>query len=104
ILAQSVGGGGGTGGMAISGMLGTGGEGTNVNLAATVGGKGGAGGIGKLVEVTNNDTIQTTGVDSSGIYAQSIGGGGGSGGSVFTGVVGVSAAAPTGDKSRTVNL
>ena len=104
ILAQSVGGGGGTGGMAISGMLGTGGEGTNVNLAATVGGKGGVGGIGKLVEVTNNDTIKTTGLESSGIYAQSIGGGGGSGGSVFTGVVGVSAAAPMDNKSRTVNL
>jgi hypothetical protein len=66
IQAQSIGGGGGNGGSA--GGLGA------------VGASGSSGGSGGLVHVTNSATLSTGGVDSAGIYAQSIGGSGGDGG------------------------
>ncbi len=73
MLAQSIGGGGGQGGVAYS-------SGTNkTNLGATLGGKGGAGNIGGQVTVKNLGTIQTYGQASYGLFAQSIGGGGGNG-------------------------
>lgn len=73
ILAQSIGGGGGQGGVAYS-------SGTNkTNLGATLGGKGGAGNVGGDVNVSNLGTIQTYGQASYGLLAQSIGGGGGNG-------------------------
>ena len=64
ILAQSIGGGGGTG--AASGGL------------VAVGGDGSAAGAGGTVTVASGGSILTRGVDSKGILAQSIGGGGGS--------------------------
>jgi len=67
IFAQSIGGGGGSGGGA--------------GAIAGIGGTGGAGGFGGDVHVTNYGEIQTFGVFSRGIYAQSVGGGGGDGGS-----------------------
>lgn len=71
ILAQSIGGGGGQGGLAYS-------SGTNkTNLSATLGGKGGEGNVGGYVEVRNSGTIDTYGEASYGLFAQSIGGGGG---------------------------
>ncbi len=95
ILAQSIGGGGGSGG----GGAATAG-GNLINLQVSVGGKGNVGGAGGTVTATNTGTITTgsviangytnssnqnvsvtTGGDSYGILAQSIGGGGGSGGS-----------------------
>jgi len=78
IFAQSVGGGGGNGGSATGGAIAGG-----VAVAVAVGGGGGTGGDGKKVTVTNASTggIQTTGTNSDGVFAQSIGGGGGSGGS-----------------------
>ncbi|MEM5371831.1 hypothetical protein V4C53_38230 [Paraburkholderia azotifigens] len=77
ILAQSIGGGGGNGGGAIA--QGTGGK---VNVEIAVGGSGGSGGTGGTINVTNHATgaIMTTGADSAGIFAQSIGGAGGKGG------------------------
>ena len=66
IYAQSVGGGGGDGGGA-SGLVGIGGNGSGTSD----GGK---------VEVINRGSIDTYGLQSYGIYAQSIGGGGGDGG------------------------
>ncbi len=66
IYAQSVGGGGGDGGGA-NGLVGIGGNGSGTSD----GGK---------VEVTNRGSIDTFGLQSYGIYAQSIGGGGGDGG------------------------
>ena len=84
ILAQSIGGGGGSagGGSAAGG-------GSPVNINTSVGGSGGSGGAGGSVSVTNSAKIITgqtsgslpTGGDAVGIMAQSIGGGGGTGGS-----------------------
>ena len=93
VLAQSIGGGGGTGG---GGAAAGGGDLVNVNVS--VGGSGGDGGTGGSVTVTNEGIIATgatievtasdgttvvgtTGGDSAGILAQSIGGGGGVAGS-----------------------
>ncbi len=83
IFAQSVGGGGGAGGMAIAGTLGLGAN--NVDVSFSVGGKGGGGGIGKKVTVKNAGTITTTGESAFGIFAQSVGGGGGVGGASYSG-------------------
>lgn len=69
ILAQSIGGGGGDGG---------GGEGL-----VAIGGSGASGGGGGQVTVDNTGSIATTGQQSHGIVAQSIGGGGGNGGSAL---------------------
>ncbi|MFO1035881.1 MAG: autotransporter outer membrane beta-barrel domain-containing protein [Geminicoccaceae bacterium] len=75
IAAQSIGGGGGKGGAAIS---------VNANAvlsaAVAIGGRGGSGGAAGTVSVTNQDQIVTYGPDSPGVKAQSIGGGGGTGG------------------------
>lgn len=68
IIAQSIGGGGGNGGGTASAGLGA-----NV----TIGGKGGGGGAGGTVDLTNGATVHTEGVQSHGMLAQSIGGGGG---------------------------
>ena len=70
IFAQSVGGGGGDGGGAWSG---------GTSLSSTVGGNGSGGGAGASVTVNNNAQIQTDGLASQAIFAQSIGGGGGTG-------------------------
>ena len=75
IHAQSVGGGGGNGGYAISAA---GGDAGAVSMA--LGGTGGNGGVGNTVIVNNSGHIITQGNDAHGVFAQSIGGGGGSGG------------------------
>ena len=82
IVAQSVGGGGGSGGTSTGGTANVGG-GSGVNVAANfaMGGGGGTGSYGNTVDVINSGTLITTGAFSSGIIAQSIGGGGGIGGS-----------------------
>ena len=86
ILAQSVGGGGGAGGMAIS-ATGTGGP-VAASLGFAMGGRGGAGGIGGNVTLTSNNVLVTTqGAHSDGIVAQSVGGGGGIGGLSVAGSV-----------------
>ncbi|MCR9214273.1 MAG: autotransporter outer membrane beta-barrel domain-containing protein [Proteobacteria bacterium] len=87
ILAQSVGGGGGAGGLAGAAILSYKGDGTNLKINVAVGGTGGAGGIGEAVTLTNTGDVTSTGVASTAIYAQSIGGGGGNGGSSFSGVI-----------------
>ncbi|MBZ9988358.1 autotransporter outer membrane beta-barrel domain-containing protein [Mesorhizobium sp. BH1-1-5] len=81
ILAQSVGGGGGNGGFALSGA----------GLAAVgVGGQGSAGGVGKKIDVTSGGKVETQQQRSAGIIAQSIGGGGGNGGFSAAGSLGAS--------------
>ena len=91
ILAQSVGGGGGSGGSAhtlIWNLIyktpvvtpSDPEEGMNIGLQVRVGGTGGASGAGGDVWVDNSASIHTTGSDSIGIHAHSIGGGGGDGG------------------------
>lgn len=85
IHAQSIGGGGGNGGLAVSGTLpGS----TPFNVSVALGGNGGGGGnAGELVDVRtlSGTTIDTVGAGSYGIIAQSIGGGGGNGGTTFAG-------------------
>ena len=82
ILAQSVGGGGGDGGVgdADTGSL----SGPSNNLSAqvtvAVGGSGGTGGTGGSVFVNVGGGILTRGDAATGIYAQSVGGGGGNAG------------------------
>jgi len=82
VLAQSIGGGGGSGGHAVS--LAQGGGIVSVAVAVSKGGTGGAGGDGEAVTVNTaaNTSIVTGGRMAGGIVAQSIGGGGGSGGTV----------------------
>ncbi|WP_143534508.1 beta strand repeat-containing protein [Roseovarius albus] len=85
IYAQSVGGGGGDAQQVRNIILGRSSDGSTTN-AILIGGTGGTGGAGSTVEVVNTSdaTIQTTGKDSYGIFAQSIGGGGGNGGSTIS--------------------
>lgn len=107
IFAQSVGGGGGNGGYGILGstqaiapsktaqdvtnkLSKAGGRYSNTKqfqtLSIIIGGQGGSSGHGGSVTVTNTDKVITNGESSDAIHAQSIGGGGGSGGTAFTGV------------------
>ncbi|MCC2595869.1 autotransporter outer membrane beta-barrel domain-containing protein [Pusillimonas sp. MFBS29] len=78
VVAQSVGGGGGNGGVGSSNAFSNGGM-ANVDLTMSLGGTGGAGGVGGEVDVAVNPnfTIRTRGSGSRGIVAQSVGGGGG---------------------------
>jgi len=88
ILAQSVGGGGGRGGMATSAGLSIGKVG--IQAGVNLGGDGGFGGEGGFVSVDmDGDFISTQGQFSTAIEAQSIGGGGGSGGQTMSGNVGL---------------
>ncbi|VVE42529.1 outer membrane autotransporter barrel domain-containing protein 8 [Pandoraea horticolens] len=88
ILAQSIGGGGGAGGSAAAALraqsIAAPNSRFNISVGATIGGAGGGGGDGATALVTNNidGSVLTTGDHSSGIVAQSIGGGGGVGGMV----------------------
>lgn len=91
ILAQSLGGSGGNGGMVVSGGINAGEVTGNVNVS--LGGDSGDGGNAGGVSVTNNDTIMTTGYGADGILAQSIGGSGGTGGSVFSANLSLSSSA-----------
>jgi hypothetical protein len=74
VVAQAVGGGGGKGGAASTATS------NDYSGSLDVGGTGGAGGNGGQPVVTNTGSIITEGSLSSGIVAQSIGGGGGIGG------------------------
>ena len=82
IFAQSVGGGGGNGGLAGTITLDKAGApgGLDVNFKVAVGGSGGVAGKGGKVDVDNSGTIKTIAPSSSAIYAQSISNGGGDGG------------------------
>ncbi|HEX9204710.1 MAG TPA: autotransporter domain-containing protein [Candidatus Deferrimicrobiaceae bacterium] len=86
ILAQSIGGGGGNGGFSIAGSFGF--DNATKSVSVAVGGFGGKGGFGGDVDVSNSAAVVTEGNRSEGIFAQSIGGGGGSGGFAFAGTWG----------------
>ena len=97
IFAQSVGGGGGTGGDAHLGLDNVGTLATlagqnrssfTKSLTIAVGGSGGASGNGNTVTVNNTGEITTAGAGSYGIFAQSVGGGGGEGGDGAIGALG----------------
>ncbi len=74
-IAQSIGGGGGNGGINVAGGVAMDGV-----ITVGVGGFGGAGGTGNAVNATVNSDISARGIDSIGFLAQSVGGGGGAGG------------------------
>jgi len=83
IVAQSIGGGGGTAGIGNAGRKPAGasdvvlGSVPATQLSIAVGGAGGSGGDSTYTTVTNNGAITTFGSGSQGIVAQSVGGGGG---------------------------
>ncbi|MBZ9776536.1 autotransporter outer membrane beta-barrel domain-containing protein [Mesorhizobium sp. CO1-1-8] len=77
ILAQSVGGGGGNGGAANSASVGL------AAISVSIGGGGGGGGVGGNVIVHHTGDIMVNGGGAKGIFAQSVGGNGGSGGDAF---------------------
>ncbi|MEO8062207.1 MAG: autotransporter outer membrane beta-barrel domain-containing protein [Pseudomonadota bacterium] len=79
VLAQSVGGGGGNGGMNVSGAVSLNKQ-SGGALSVGVGGFGGGGGNANFVELTRVGETFTNGANSDGVVAQSIGGGGGNGG------------------------
>ena len=82
IHAESIAGGGGIGGAAINTVYANSlvGNAQMVGVNLAVGGKGGSGNVGGTVTVNNDGTITTGGTNSQGIFAQSLGGGGGTGG------------------------
>lgn len=90
IFAQSIGGGGGIGGTA-QGKL-------------ALGGDGGAGGHGGAITIQNDSILLTSGRSSSGIMAQSIGGGGGTGGAADDALVAVGGSGSSGGNGGTVNI
>lgn len=75
IVAQSIAGGGGNGGAASSRTLGP-----TWAISTAIGGNGGIGGAAGTVIVNDYNSISTSGLDAMGILAQSIAGGGGTGG------------------------
>ncbi|WP_144630182.1 autotransporter outer membrane beta-barrel domain-containing protein [Bordetella genomosp. 13] len=99
LFAQSIGGGGGTGGnvrdqSAIVALPLEGAE-VSVKVGVAMGGKGSGGGDGGNVGINaTNSVLKTYGQSSNGIYAQSIGGGGGDGGSASIYSLAISAGEP----------
>ena len=92
IVAQSVGGGGGTSqGVSFGASEKAGVSGTPLTItlseSISIGLSGGDGGNGGRVAVTTDGTILTQGIGAIGVVAQSIGGGGGIGGSVAANAV-----------------
>jgi hypothetical protein len=81
IVAQAIGGGGGNGGSSTGATADIQGSGVSVTANVSIGATGGTGGEGGVVEVRNRGSLTTHNDFSSGILAQSIGGGGGVGGS-----------------------
>lgn len=77
LKAQSIGGGGGDGGMAISNSFGI-----VPTAAVAIGGRGGDGGTGAAATISNtaNGQVTTYGSNANALVAQSVGGGGGTGG------------------------
>ncbi len=91
LFAQSIAGGGGNGGLNVSGQFNwadseDSGGAKDLSIVAGIGGHGGQGADAGDVGVISTGTISTSGAYSRGIYAQSVGGGGGTGGMNVTGV------------------
>jgi hypothetical protein len=87
MYAQSIGGGGGHGGTAISTAVGGGGPLGAVSVG--VGGAGGGGVDASASTITSEGSVTTHGFQSSALIAQSVGGGGGGGGLSVAGTIGV---------------
>ncbi|MBN2231362.1 MAG: hypothetical protein JW781_00890, partial [Deltaproteobacteria bacterium] len=105
ILAQSIGGGGGVGGLTISGGVTAFG-----GLALSMGGDGGIGNTGGNVTVVNSGVIETNDEYSYGIFAQSVGGKGGAGGTSgsvmanFSSLIPIPEPYPTGSVNISLSL
>ncbi|NYT78442.1 autotransporter outer membrane beta-barrel domain-containing protein [Alcaligenaceae bacterium] len=92
ILAQSIAGSGGTGGV-------------NVSVAVSLGGDGAGGGLANDVSVSQSGNVSTSGYSAHGIIAQSIGGGGGASGSAIGLLsIGGSAAGSTGSQGGKITV
>ena len=88
LIAQSVGGGGGNGGMNVSGSIAAAlNPGLAVGISVGVGGSGGGGGSGARVDARVLGDVTTQGDQSDGVIAQSVGGGGGTGGMNVSGAI-----------------
>jgi hypothetical protein len=87
LLAQSVGGGGGTGAMNISGGIQASTETERSALVFGLGGSGGAANASGTVTATQSGTIVVDGARSTGVLVQSIAGGGGAAGLNVSGLV-----------------
>ncbi len=88
-LAQSLGGSGGNGRLNVTGAI-TLATGNSGSIGLGVGGFGGGGGSGQSVDGTLNGLVYTSGANSFGVMAQSVGGGGGNGGVNITGALNLS--------------
>jgi hypothetical protein len=82
IVAQSIGGSGGNGGLAAGAAISN-----SKSATVSIGGSGSSGGSANTVNVANSAIINTQGMLSLGVIAQSIGGSGGNGGSSFGGAL-----------------
>ncbi|GAB5469578.1 MAG: autotransporter outer membrane beta-barrel domain-containing protein [Rhodospirillales bacterium] len=83
LIAQSIGGGGGNGALAISGAVGV----TSPGIALSLGGSGGNGNTSGTATIANSGAVSSAGGESAAIVAQSIGGGGGNGGLALSAAV-----------------
>ena len=90
VLAQSIGGGGGSAG--------------NSDSFIAIGGTGAATGNGGAVTIGSTGSVATSGSQAIGVLAQSIGGGGGSGGNATQGLVSVGGSASGGGNGGTVTI
>jgi hypothetical protein len=100
IFAQSIAGGGGNGGLNVAGQLNWNGSessdgATDLSIVAGLGGHGGTGADAGDVTVVSTGDITTLGFHARGVFAQSIGGGGGTGGINVT-AVGTKNSSPVG--------
>ena len=86
-VAQSVGGSGGNGGFSLAGGISN-----SAAVSFAMGGSGGKGSVSGNVVLTSSADVVTLGNDAHGLFAQSVGGSGGSGGFAITGGIAASGA------------
>ena len=98
ILAQSVGGGGGEGGINASGVVATEGNAIAIGVGGRGGGGGNAGAVTLHRGLNTASILETRGNNANGITAQSVGGGGGMAGMNF--LFSLTTAAPEGTPAR----
>ncbi len=113
-VAQSIGGGGGDGAINISGGILASTQSKNPSLVFGLGGAGGAANVSGIVDATQKGTVDVSGVESIGVLAQSVAGGGGAGGlnvsgnlaagKGYTAVLGIGGKGGTGADSKKVTL
>ena len=90
-------------GLVVQSIGGSGGDAGNAGAILALGNDSGSGGNGGFVNVTNEGLITTVGAVSSGIIAQSIGGGGGNGGRA-DGLIGLGSSGGAGGIGRGVEV